>query len=103
MSQPLFSFLTSQQIPASSNYLMTSINTNEALELLQYYLWERAECHYVLEHNTNSILASLISQLQDLYTLVSNLISTLVDILPLISRPLSLINTSIPRNLPHYS
>ena len=47
----------------SSNYSMISVNTSKVLELLQYLLQEIAEYQYVLEHNTNNVLTSLVSQL----------------------------------------
>jgi len=42
-------------IPTSNNYPMTSINTDKALELLQYHLKEVVKYQYILKFNINNI------------------------------------------------
>ena len=50
-------------ISVLSDYPINSVNTDEALSLLQYYLSEVAKYYHVLEYFTNNILASLMNQL----------------------------------------
>jgi len=57
---------------ALSDYPINSISTDKALDILQHYLRKVAKHQYVLEHNTNTILASLVSQLWDLHILIPN-------------------------------
>jgi len=49
---------------------MTSVNIKKILELFQHYLKEVAKCQQASKYNTNNILASLVNQLQDLYSLI---------------------------------
>ena len=56
-----------------NDYSINSINTDEVLRLLQYYLRKVAEFQYISEYNTNNILTSFISQLWNLQNLVFNI------------------------------